>query len=273
MLILPIVNRNRILNVEVRLKTAEKIRSGIRFSDAGESDVLVNGRRFSESSYAKERTDKAVLDFIRNTSLMHKRSFLITTREDAHSNVYDVYEVEQPYRKVSEGFDNLYTSVLTDMRKELPNSRKGRYISLEKLGVGDIFTDEKIERMQDIVEMAQDSSQWPVLFERNGIFDMVEALDFLNQFDCTVVADSSIQEDTLQGVVESLKKINTRDTKSLCNYYNMALGNRDIYSKISQVHKLVYDKPLTLIQSKSQKQKQLVKANISGGNNDIELVA
>ena len=273
MLILPIVNRNRVLNVEVRLKTAEKIRSGIRFSDAGESEVLVNGRRFSESSYAKEKSDKAVLDFIRNTSLMHKRSFLITTREDAHSDLYDVYEVEQPYRKVSDGFDNLYVSALTDMRKELPNSRKGRYVSLEKLGVGDIFTDEKIAMIQDIVEVAQDPSQWPGLFERNGVFDMVEAIDFLNQFDCTVVAESSIQEDTLQGVVESLKKINTKDTKSLSNYYNMALGNRDIYSKISQVHKLVYDKPFTLIQSKNQKQKQLVKTNPSGGDSDVELVA
>ena len=271
MLILPIVNRNRILNVEVRLKNAEKIRTGIRFSDAGESDVLVNGRRFSESSYAKDGTDKAVLDFIRNTSLMHKRSFLITTREDAHSDVYDVYEVEQPHRKVSDGFDNLYVSAITDMRKELPNSRKGRYVSFQKLGLGDIFTDEKIGTMQDIVEVAQDSSQWPVLFERNGVFDMVEALDFLNQFDCTVVSESSIQEDTLQGMIEALRKINTNDTKGLCNYYNIALGNRDVYSKLSQVHKLVYDKPLTLIQS--EKQKQLVKSNTNGGNNEGELVA
>lgn len=273
MLILPIVNRNRILNVEVRLKTAEKIRTGIRFADASESDVLVNGRRFSESGYSKERTDKAVLDFIRNTSLLHKRNFLITTREEASSNLYDVYEVEQPLKQISAGLDNLYIGVLTDMRKELPNSRKGRYVSFKKLGVGDIFTDEKIGTIQSIVETVQNSEQWPILFERNGVLDIVQAIDFLNQFDCTVIADSSINEETLTGVVESLKKINTRDTKNLCNYYQMALDNRDVYSKISQVYRLVYGRSYNLIQSKSQKQKQLVKTSFNGVNNDANLAA
>ena len=43
MLILPIVNRNRVLNVEVKLKNAGKIRTGVRFADASESEVIVNG--------------------------------------------------------------------------------------------------------------------------------------------------------------------------------------------------------------------------------------
>ena len=81
MLILPIVNRNRVLNVEVKLKTADKIRTGVKFSDACESDVIVNGQRLSSSSYKDEKSDKAALEFIRTNSIRYKRNYLITTRE------------------------------------------------------------------------------------------------------------------------------------------------------------------------------------------------
>ena len=41
----------------------------------------------------------------------------------------------------------------------------------------------------------------------------------------------------------------------------MALANRDIYAKLSYLNKILYGRPLSLIQSESQKQKQLVKTN------------
>ncbi len=260
MLILPIVNRNRVLNVEVKLKTADKIRSGIKFSDAGESEVIVNGKRLSDSSFKDIRTDGAALEFIRTNSMKFRRNYLITTREESSSSVYDVYEVEQPPKKVTDGLDNLYISAITDMRKQIPGNKKGRYVSLEKLGVGEHLTDEKIKLLQDIVRDVRDSGKWPILFERAGIADLPETLEFIKQFDCTVIEDTTIPEDSLQEMMESLRKLNTRDSKNLVNYYNMAISNRDVYTKLSTVNKILYDKPLTLIQSKRQKQKQLVKS-------------
>ena len=260
MLILPIVNRNRILNVEVRLKSADKIRTGVKISDASESEVIVNGKRLSDSSYKDDRSDKAALDFIRTNSVRFKRNYLITTREENNSSAYDVYEVSQPPRKINDALDNLYVSVITDMRKEIPGIKRGRYLSLEKLGVGDHLTDEKIKRLQDVVRSVRDTREWPAVFEREGIADLVETLESINHFDCTVVEDTTIPVDTLQNMVETLKKLNTREARNLASYYNMALSNRDIYSRLSNVNKMVYDRPLNLIQSKRQKQKQLVKA-------------
>ena len=74
MLVLPIVNVDRILHVEVKLKSANKIKSGIRFSDASESEIIVNGKLFSESLYKDDKSRRAVVDFIRNTSLRNKRN-------------------------------------------------------------------------------------------------------------------------------------------------------------------------------------------------------
>lgn len=266
MLILPIVNRNRVLNVEVKLKTADRIRTGVRLSDVGESEVMINNQKLSDSSYKDDRTDGAALEFIRANSMRFRRNYLITTRTEASSSLYDVYEVEQPPKRINDGLDKLYISAITDMRKEIPGNKRGRYVSFEKLGVGQHLTDEKLQRLQDIICKVSEPSELPVLLERAGVIDLVETLDFIRVFDCTVIEDTSIAEDTLQGMIESLRKLNTRESRNLASYYNMALSNRDIYSKISTINKMVYDKPLQLIQSKKQKQKHLVKSIGENGN-------
>lgn len=261
MLILPIVNRNRILNVEVKLKNSAKIRSGVKFDDALESDIIVNGKKLSESMYKDEKDSSAILDFIRGNSLVYKRNYLVTTREKADSSLYDVYEVSQPPKKVNDSLDELYTSVVTDMRKEIPGIKRGRYISFEKIGIDKHLTDEKISKLQRIVKDVRDTRQWPILFEEAGIADLPQIIDFINNFDCTVINDSTIPEDSIQDVLKSLEQLNTRDARNLRNYYNMALANQNIYAKISYINKLIYDRPLSLIQSKSQRQKQLIKTN------------
>lgn len=266
MLILPIVNRNRILNVEVKLKNADKVRTGVIVSGMPESEVIVNGRKLSDSSFKDDKSDKAALEFIRINSMRFRRNYLITTRSEASSESYDVYEIEQPPKKINEGLDNLYISAITDMRKEIPGIKRGRYVSLEKLGVADHLTDDKIEVLRDIVKNVSDTREWPALFQKMGIADLAHTLEFLRHFDCTVVEETTIPEDSLRSMVDALEKLNTRDSRNLCNYYNMALSNKNVYAKLSVVNKLIYDKPLTLIQSKRQKEKQLVKV-VNGDNN------
>ena len=65
MLILPIVNKNRILNVQVTLRTAEKVRTGVKLTEVPESDVVVNGRPFSKSYFYDGDNSKTMVDFIR----------------------------------------------------------------------------------------------------------------------------------------------------------------------------------------------------------------
>lgn len=266
MLILPIINKGRVLHVEVKLKSASKVKKGIRFSDANESEVIVNGKLFSDSLYKDDKSRRAVLDFVRNNSIRNRRNYLVTTREEASSNSYDVYEVEQPPRKIAEGLDNLYASLITDLRKEIPGHRRGRYVSLKSLGVGNHLTDEKIEKLEYIVKNVNDTSRWGEIFKREGIVDLVETLVFLNGLECTVVPNSSVNEGQLQGIIDSLNKVNTREARNLNSYYNMASDNRDIYSKLSYVNRLVNDKPLALIQSQRQREKQFIKTNVSKGD-------
>lgn len=255
MLILPIVNKNRILNVQITLKGAQKIRSGVSYSDAGSSDIIVNGKKLSESIYTDTCDDTSALNFVRSNSLLYPRNYIITTKKDTNSSLYDVYEVAPPPKKVNDGLDNLYGRVLTDMRKESPGTNKGKYLSFEKIGLGENLTDEKIATLQRIVRDVPDSSKWPELFERAGISDLTETIHFIKNFDCTVVTNTTIPESSLEDTLKALEIIHTRDYKNLKNYYDMAIRNRDIYSKLSYINKIVYNEPLNLIKSNSQKQK------------------
>lgn len=259
MLILPIVNRNRILNVQIKLKNASKIKRRVLFSDAEECEIICNGKKLSESIFSNSMDDKAPINFVRSNCLMFPRNYLITTKEERDSNCYDVYEVSPPPKKVNDELDSLYGRVLTDMRKEIPNTNNGRYISFEQVGLGKHLTDDKIKKLQRIVKDERDNTKWPRLFEMEGIADLADIIHFIQYFDCTVVSDTTIPEASLQDTLKALEVINTRDSRNLKKYYNMALDNSNIYSKLSYINKLVYNEPLNLIQSTKQKQKRLIK--------------
>ena len=118
-------------------------------------------------------------------------------------------------------------------------------------------TDEKIDKLQSVIREEQDQSKWPEIFEKEGIADIGNTLDFINNFECTVVSDTTIPETSMQDVLKSLSIVNTANFRQINKYYLMAQENAKIYRKISKINKIMYDKPLTLIQS--ERQKQLVK--------------
>ena len=97
------------------------------------------------------------------------------------------------------------------------------------------------------------------------IADLVDTIDFLNIFDCTVVPASTINEEILTSILESFSKIKSRDFKGLNRYYNMAKENTNVYKKIVNVNKFLYNQPYRLIQSVKQREKHLVRVRENEG--------
>ena len=260
MLILPIVNKKRVMNVEVRLKNAEKIRKGVSFDDANESEIIINREKFSLSSFSDLKDAMAPIDFIRSKTLLYPRSFLVTTKENAESKLYDVYEVAPPPKKINDNLDRLYSKAILDMVKEIPGSEKrGRYLSFENIGIDKHLSNDKIATLQRIIRENRDTSMWPRLFQEAGVADLSDTIDFIKNFECTVLSDTSISEDSLEETLKALSNIHTRDYKNLNNYYKMAKSNTDIYTRINYINKILYDKPLSLIRAKKQDAKKLIK--------------
>ena len=262
MLILPIVNKSRVMNVEIRLKGASKIRRHVHFDDASESEIIVNREKFSDSSLHNSKDENAPIDFIRSKSILYPRNFLVTTREDSTTSKYDVYEVSQPPKKVNANLDKLYSKAITDLRCEIPgHENRGRYVSFQDLGIDEHLQDDKIASLQRIVKEERDSSRWSKRFQEAGIMDLEDTVDFFHSFECTLLEDTSIPEDSLQDTIKALSVINTRDYRNLKNYYRMAKTNTDIYTKISYINKVLYDRPLPLGR---MNHKQLVKRKEEG---------
>lgn len=262
MIILPIVNKNRVLNVEVKLRGAEKILPKIPSEDLDESDIIINGKKFSESSFSQSKDEIAIIDFLRSYSLLYKRNYRVSTKKDPENDIYDIYEVDLPPKKVHDALDRFYVNAVLDMQKEIPGSPKGRYLSFEKMGFNEILTEERITQVRQILSQVDDKDKMLLYLEKSGCLDLVQLLNFMQIFDCTVIKEASISEEEFQQILHSFEKLNTKDTKSLNHYYQMALSNRDIYAKMSYLYKLIYDQPFQLIQSESQKKNlQFVKKN------------
>ena len=258
MLIFPIVSNRHVMNVEIRLKNVEKVRKGVRFKDAPESEIIVNSEKYSDSSYFNSSDNTKEVDFIRSKSILYPRSFFVTTKNMKNSELYDVYVVSQPPKKVNTSLDVLYSKAICDLRSETPEViDAGRYVSFEDLGIGENITSEKLNKLKEIITQ-YDSSEWPRLFQKAGIADLEETVNFLRNFECTIISDTTIPEDSLQDTLKALSIIKTRDFKNLNKYYRMAKSNTDIYTKISYIHQVLYNKPFTLIQS-PKKSKQFVK--------------
>ena len=258
MLVLPIVNHGRIMHVKISLKDAEKIYNSVILEGTKESDVIVNQQLFSESSYLDDKENNSVVKFIRNTSLVSRNDFLVTTREEAESNRYDVYRVKQPPKIINLSLDNLYARVITDMRKEIPNNNvKPHYVSFEKLGFNEALTDEKIARLQQIVQEEKDRSRWPRLFEQAGIADIPYMLEFLNHFDCTVISNTTLPEATLQSILALLEPTQISVYKEASKYYKIAKSNEKIYDKLKVAYHSIYQGPYRLIMSEKQKKQEV----------------
>ena len=258
MLILPITNKKNIVNVEFKIKNAYKVRHSVHFDDSEESEIIINSEKYSDSIYSKQNEKTSEIDFIRSKSILFPRPFFVTTRNKKETNLYDVYEVPQPPKKVNDSLDILYNKAITDLRKETPEiNNKGRYISLEEIGLYDFITNELINKIQKIVK-TNNKEEWNKLLESDELKLIEEIIDFLKIFDFNIIKDSYVKEDSIQESIKALSLINSKDYRNLNKYYEMSKSNTDIYTKLSYINRILHGKPLSLIHNDS-KEKQLIK--------------
>lgn len=254
MLVLPIVNRGRILNVRIRLKTANLVKENVKYQDIIASDIVVHHQSFSRSSYEKQnQTPSNIMEFIRNHEKKYSESFYVSTREEDHSDSYNIYEIENPPIKINEALDNLYGSLILDLKNEIPEREKGRYLDFEKLGIADHITEERLEKLSFIAHHVKENYQQEIL--KNKLGDLLDTLKFLELFDCVVIENSSISIREFQKVLNRISSTHSKDAKALNNYYDIALANQEAYSKLSKLYNVVYNDSLKWIYSSKDKGK------------------
>lgn len=252
MIILPICNRERVLNVKVELKKARKVAKKISDFNVDESDVIINGYKYSQSHFSNSTaTPKSIMQFIRTNSKTGKSNILISTK--AEDGVYDIYELEGLGEKVSDGVDNLIGTLILALKNE-SSTQKGRYLDLEKIELFDDITLDKVKELEFLSKNMDKLNIAKYIEDHNlrGLFKLLQAMD---DFDFTVLRNSKMDEKKFIEFIGFFEPTNSRDFNDLKNYLEMAKNNQREYSKLSYLNKIVNNKPLDLIHSSKSKVK------------------
>lgn len=255
MLVMPIlINSNKqshtkICNVEIKLKSAIKVKKKTSLKGFEQSDIIVNGSSFNNSVYnIVNKRPNVVVNFVRNNNMRSdKKNFLISTRSYSDSPLFDLYNIESLPRKISSGLDNLLGTVLLDIQKEIPDIKHGRNVDLKELGVDFHITDDKIEKLKYIVKNVEEKDKWEYLFSANGIGDLKSTIDFINLFDFTIINESTLPEENLTSIIDSFSYLYDQNYHTLKKYYNKAVNNREVFHKLNILNQLIYEKPIHLI--------------------------
>ena len=251
MIVLPIVNRGRILNVEVTLKDVSKVGSKTSGLNINSSDIMIHNKKYNDSFYSKNvATPKTVMSFLRENGKIGKSNILVTTKAN-DKGLFDIYDIKYPREKVSDGFDNIIGTLLLDLKNE-SSSQKSRYLDLYKLGVFDLITDERLTHLEYLSQNMSNVNISKYIEEHDlrGLFKLIQAMDM---FEFTVISKSSITEEEFNSFTNFLEPTNSKDYNSLLNYYDLAKNNKNEYSKLSYIYKIINNKPLNLIQKKKEK--------------------
>lgn len=256
MLIMPIGNGRNIVNVEVSLKNKNLISKDVFLQGLDESEVVVGNKKFSTSVFNNNNEYKDVMDFVRHHSInLLSDTFNITTREKKESNLYDVYSVPIPPKYVNNGLDLLYGASIVDIRKTIPDSQKGRDISLKRFGILDEFDKERMKEFRSVLLKTgnKDFSEFQ---------DLIDTLEFLKEFDFKIIDGSVVSKDIVEYQLGILEPCATDTYKKLSKYYKTALDNEDIYRKLVYIHKSIYDKPYNLIHKDKEIEKIKLKERL-----------
>ena len=220
MLILPVINKGKIFNAELKLVHCKKLDKNIAntFDSAKESDVIINGKSLRDSNWDK----KDIMSFVKGNSLNQPRDFYVNTKNEQFNekrydiignrlqekDTYETYKIANPYKLTSFNFEKLYDVMLLDIINKVPNKQNnGRYVSLKELGFDEVVNDQSIEQLENITNSVRDTSKWDPLFREYKIEDLVKCIDFFNLFEATVVPNSTIPYDEVEDVVDKLSTI------------------------------------------------------------------
>lgn len=254
MIVLPIINRGRIINVAVKLKTATKIANNISDFNIGPSDIIINHNKYSDSVYQQHTTTpKSAMEFIRSGAKVGKSSILVSTKENPVTGLYDIYEIPYLSEKVTDGIDNMIGTMLLDLKNE-SNSQKGRYLDLRKIGALDNITEDKLEKLK----YASDNLKYMDVnkyIRENDLQNLFKTLEIFNMFDFTILKKSIIPLEEFNNIMNFLEPTNSKDYNNLKHYYDIAKSNQEEYSKLSYLNKIVNNKSLNLIHSSKEKVK------------------
>lgn len=235
MVILPLLYKEKIYNVKVSLKESSELSKNELYDFSFEGDIIIYNQNYNSSSYnTKEAPLNNIIQFIRANSLYSSDPiFYVVSRKDQVGNIR-ISQVLFPNQKVTDGLDALYSSVIQNMRRDIPNHSKDRNISLKKLEVAEHVTEPKLKVVRKAMDRREKEGP-----KNEVVLEMERTLLFLDQFDCSVLSSTAIEEKTMQSMLGTMDNLNTDVAREMKNYYQTAKENGNDYAKLDHLSQIL----------------------------------
>ena len=262
MLVMPLEYKDKIYVVEVGLRDKESLNESAFFENFSESDLIIGNRKFSESSYSSEKNDlyKAVTRFIRYRFMYtNKDKYVVTTRSEKDSLVFDTFAVKAPSKYVNDGLESLYGACVIDIMRSIPHSLKKRDISLKTFGILDSLDKEKLNEFMRLSsnDGFKDYSEF-----RDVITNVIDIFDFLDNFEFRLRRIVKSKEE-IDRDIEFFDECSSDTSNRMSKFSKRASDNGKIYKQLVAIYGQVFNEPLRLFDNSQVKEKKKVKVGDS----------
>lgn len=260
MVILPLLYKEKIYNINVSLKESTELSNDILNNQPFEGDIIVWEQSYNNSSYnTKEAPLNNTIQFIRANSLYSPAPFFhVVSRKDKEGNIR-IFQVLFPNQKVTDGLDALYSSVIQNMRRDIPNHSKDRNISLKRLKVTEHITEPKLKAVRRAMDKRDKEAS-----TNEVVLEMERTLHFLDQFDYSLISSVPIEEKTVQTMLGSMENLNTDIVREVKDYYQTAKENGNDYAKLDHLSQILRGEPLEWLETHKDYTKVKTRVDYNG---------
>lgn len=244
MVILPLLYKEKIYNIKVSLKESSELSKDSLYDFSIEGDIIIYNQSYNKSSYnTKEAPLNNIIQFIRMNGFHSPDPFFhVVSKKDNEGNIR-ISQVFFPTQKVTDGLDALYSSVIQNMRRDIPNHSKDRNISLKKLKVADHVTEPKLKAVRRAMDKRDKEA-----FSKEAVLEMERTLGFLDQFDYTLISSTPLEEKTVRTMLDSMENLNTDVAREVKTYYQTAKENGKEYARLDHLSQILRGEHLEWIE-------------------------
>ena len=264
MVVLPLVAEGVILSLEVSFKQQQVKKEALQADkeNAPINNIIVGKDSLQrlDNATAFDRNAPAITQLIRRYLYNNSTDVIqLTTSNYQNKDFYDIYTIPSPPHLSIPAIDSLYGYLVNDVRLSQPDAPRGKFLSLKKLGIDQLFSQEILQQISSIKQQYPRHDEYIDALKRQGYQWQVELLQFFNDLNFTILDETIMSTKNMQTTLQGLAPLHSKVDKPLKQYYQTAQDNYESYILLSTAHHMIYDRALSWPSLSPEQQKILLK--------------
>ncbi len=249
MVVLPMKIEGISLCMELKLKDVHRKKEVLKNEEfkLNPSDLAVGGVYLSsiEDHEFYNSHETSLTRMIRkNTKYYNIKNIYVTTKSYPEKDFYDVYKISIP-KENNEIVDYVFGKLVNDIRLHSPLQQKGVQLSLTKLGIDQLFSEEIIKDIIELKGQSKTKEEFLKLLYELGYGTQIDILNFFNSSIQFHIIDNTLMSSSyLDNTISIFESIHGKEEKALSSFKKISQENGKCYLELAKLNQLIYDEPL-----------------------------